>query len=52
MMDRIAMWIAWHLPRRVVKWAAYRVAAEATTGAYSRQIVPELTFMDAVRRWE
>jgi hypothetical protein len=31
-LDRRAMWIAWHLPRNVVKWAFVRVHAYALNG--------------------
>jgi hypothetical protein len=45
------LWVVSHLPREVVYRSAIRVAANATTGAYSNQIVPELNFMDALDRW-
>ena len=48
------MWVAWHLPKRITMWAAIRVGAHATTGKYGKygkQIVPELTFMDALKRF-
>lgn len=51
-MEKIAMWIAWKLPRCVVKWAAIRLVAHATQGKYSATVVPELTAMDAIQRWE
>ena len=50
-LDAAAMWVAWHLPRRVVYWCAMRVGAHGTQDEYSTQIVPELLFMDAVKRW-
>lgn len=50
-MDRFWMWVAWHLPRPLVYWATVRVAAHATTGEYSSQVVPDLTAMDAMQRW-
>lgn len=49
---RLAQWIAWHLPHRVVAWAGYRIGAQATQGKYSQQLVPELTYIDAMKRWE
>ena len=49
--DRIWKWIAYHLPRRLVYWAAMRMLAEATTGPYAHQEVPKLTFMMGVARW-
>ena len=50
--ERVARWIAFRLPRRVVMWCAIRVVAHATTGPYSNQIVPELGAMDAIKRWD
>lgn len=52
MKEKVQMWIAWRLPRWLVKWAAVRLVAEATTGKYGTTIVPELTAMDALKRWE
>jgi len=43
--------IAWLLPKKVAYWATLRVMANATTGQYSDQIVPELTAMDVLKRW-
>lgn len=50
--DSLQMWFAWRLPRWLVKWAAVRLMAHATTGKYSATVVPELTAMDALKRWE
>ena len=50
--EKFLMWIAWRLPKRLVMWCAVRVHAHATTGEYSHQIVPELTALDAAKRWE
>lgn len=46
------MAIAWRLPRWLVLYAAMRLGAEATTGAYSNQVVPELSFIEALKRWK
>ena len=51
MKEKLLMWIAWHLPRSLVMWCAMRVGAHATTGKYSSQVVPDLKFMDAMKRW-
>lgn len=50
--ENIQMWFAWHLPKWLVKWAAIRLMAHATTGQYSSTIVPNLTAIDALKRWE
>jgi hypothetical protein len=44
--------IAWLLPAGVVYWCAIRVVAHATTGIYGGTVVPDLTAMDALKRWE
>jgi hypothetical protein len=52
---RLGIWgrrVVWRLPRRLAYWCAIRVIAHATTGEYSNQVVPELTAMDALKRWE
>lgn len=51
MADKIAMKLAWLMPRTLVYWCAIRVGANATQGKYSNQVVPELAFMDAIERW-
>jgi hypothetical protein len=52
MKEKIAMWFAYKLPKRIVYWAAIRMAAYASSGRYSTTIVPHLTVMDALERWE
>ncbi|MGJ4945098.1 hypothetical protein ACQR1W_31365 [Bradyrhizobium sp. HKCCYLS1011] len=51
MFDNIAMKLAWALPRRIVYWAAIRLGCNATQGQYSDQSVPDLNFIDALKRW-
>jgi len=50
--EKILMGIAWSLPKKLVMWCAVRLMAHATTGQYSSQIVPDLTIIDALRRWD
>lgn len=50
--ERALMWSVWKLPRKVVMWSYIRVAAHATTGKYGNTIVPELSMMDALQRWD
>jgi hypothetical protein len=47
----IWMRLAWLMPRSLVYWCAIRLGAHATQGQYSDQVVPELLFMDALKRW-
>jgi len=50
-MDKIYIWIAWHLPKVVVKWCAIRMSAFATRGLYSSMDVSDLRIIDALDRW-
>ncbi len=57
MKERLKEWLAIKiayklLPNRIVYWCAIRVAANATQGKWSGQVVPDLTAMDALKRWE
>lgn len=40
------------MPKRLVYFCAVRLGVHATVGEYRHQIVPELTFMDALGRYE
>ncbi len=51
-MEKVVIWIAFHLPRSLVYWATIRLIGYATTGKYSNTIVPELGAMDALQRWD
>ncbi len=50
--EKIWIFIAWCLPRKLVMWASIRLIAHATQGKYGSTIVPELSAMDAVKRWD
>jgi hypothetical protein len=50
--EKLMMWVAWKMPRWLVMWCAVRLGANATQGKYDTTIVPDLLFMDALRRWE
>jgi len=50
--ERFLMFIAWKLPKVLVKWCYVRVAAHATQGKYGSTIVPEISMMDALKRWD
>jgi hypothetical protein len=52
MKEKFQIWCAWHLPKWLVKWAAIRLVAHATSGEYDTTIVPELSAMDAIKRWD
>ena len=50
--EKFWMKLAWLLPHKLVMWATIRLAAHATQGKYGTTIVPELSMMDAIKRWE
>lgn len=50
MREKIVQWIAWRLPRSVAYWATIRVGAHATQ-VYPNTVVPDLTLMEALKRW-
>ncbi len=45
-------WLAWRLPRPLIMWAAVRLLCHGTGGKYGNTVVPELTAMDALKRWD
>jgi hypothetical protein len=51
MSEKIWMWLAWRLPRRLVYWCAIRLGSYGTR-IYREQEVPALLFMDALQRWD
>ena len=50
--ERILFKIVWWMPKSFIYFAAVRLIAYCTTGKYSSQIVPNLSAMDALKRWE
>jgi hypothetical protein len=50
--EKFWMNLAWLLPKELVKWAAVRLIANATTGQFADTVVPELSAMDALQRWD
>lgn len=50
--EKLKLFIVWLLPRWMVMWCSIRLIAHATTGKYSNTIVPELSAMDALKRWD
>jgi len=52
MIDKIWMWVAWRLPKRLVYWATIRLMTHATVKEWSDESVTELNAMDALGRWD
>lgn len=49
--ELIQRWFAWQLPRGIVHWAFYRVLLSATSGRYSKTLVPGLPWETVIERW-
>lgn len=50
--EKFWFWLAWRMPKPLVYFCTIRLGAHATQGVYGHTIVPDLTFMDALKRWE
>lgn len=50
--EKVQRKIAFMLPRSVVMWAYIRVVLHATNGKWGNTVVPEITAMDALDRWD
>ena len=50
--ERFWLWLAWKLPKALVHWTSIRLIVNATTGEYGNTEVPDLTAMDALKRWD
>lgn len=52
MKTKLWLWVANKLPKSLVYFCGIRIAAHGTSGKYSNQVVPDLTIMDAIKRWD
>jgi hypothetical protein len=52
MKNKIATFIANHMPARIVYWAVIRAGVHCTTGKYSSQVVPDLCLPDLLKRFD
>lgn len=50
--DDLVRVIVWHMPKRIIYWAAIRLMSHASTGKYSDSVVPNITIIEALDRWE
>lgn len=51
MIDKILVWLAWRLPRKIVYFAAIRLMSSATVGKYADSALSKLLAEDALRQW-
>lgn len=49
--QKIMMWVVDRLPKVIVYLCFIKVVALATTGKYSNTVVPEITAMEALKRY-
>lgn len=49
--DKFWLWLVWKLPKPLVMWSTVRVVAHATSGEYGDISAPDITAMDALKRW-
>lgn len=49
--EKLAMWVAWHLPRIICHWCAVRLFAHATQGKWGNEHPESVTVIDAMKRW-
>ena len=52
MKEKICRWLLWQLLWKICYFAMIRIAAYATQGQWSTTVIPDLTVMDALPRWE
>jgi len=52
MKEKFMLWFVWKLPKSLIYWCMIRGIAYATSGKYGNTIVPELTAMDAIERFD
>lgn len=50
--QRFYMWLVGILPRNLVYFATIRLVAHATQGRWENTVVPDLTAMEALLRWD
>jgi len=50
-MEKIWIWLAWRLPKRLVYWASVRLMVSASVGTHSGEPVPDMTITDVLSRW-
>lgn len=52
MRDKFMLWLARRIPRSIRYWCVIVAGAEASSGKYSDQIVPDMLYMDVLKRIE
>jgi hypothetical protein len=50
--EKVWLWAAYRMPKKLVYWCCIRAIAHATTGQYGTTIVDQISPMDILKRWE
>lgn len=50
MIERLTMWVVWHLPHEIIRWAMVRGAAQASR-TYSTKAMGDLTIFNMLDAW-
>ncbi len=51
-MERFWRWLAWLLPRELVKWATVRCASHATQGKWGLECITSVNALECIKRWD
>jgi hypothetical protein len=49
--NKVCMWLAFRMPKRLVYWCSIRLEAYATTGKYRKTVVTNLKCIEAGNRF-
>lgn len=52
MREKLIIWLAWRLPRELVRWAMIRTFAHATTGRWGGDHVDAIGYKEVYDRWD
>jgi hypothetical protein len=50
--ENVITWIAWHLPKVLVKWCFVRVSTLASVEEYADKVMGDISVIDALDCWE
>ncbi len=50
--DKFYMWLAWKLPRELIKWSSIRLISYATMGKYGKDHPDDVSVITALNRWD
>jgi hypothetical protein len=51
-LERLERKVVWLLPRWLIRWAVVRATLHATNGKWGKTVVPKITALEVMERWE